>query len=130
MLSLIFLYNILDDLFLLLNLLYVVLGELNPINFSVEEELHNGVNVSASCSVSHSCPISPPVFTWSHSGQEHIQTQQLDNGQWEATSMLNFQPTHADNNKPLKCTVTYKGGQQQKTSKILKVKCECIWHWH
>lgn len=99
-----------------------MISELNPINFSVEEELHDGVNVSASCSVSHSCPISPPVFTWSHPGQEHIQTQQLDNGQWEATSMLNFQPTHADNNKPLKCTVTYKGGQQQKTSKILKVK--------
>ncbi|XP_067458013.1 myelin-associated glycoprotein-like isoform X1 [Thunnus thynnus] len=99
-----------------------MITEPNPINFSVKEEVEEGVKVSASCSVSHSCPASPPVFTWSHSGQEHFQPQQLENGQWEATSTLTFQPTRTDNNKPLQCTVTYKGGQHQKTSKVLKVK--------
>ncbi|XP_067458005.1 sialic acid-binding Ig-like lectin 14 isoform X1 [Thunnus thynnus] len=99
-----------------------MITEPNPINFAVKEEVEEGVKVSASCSVSHSCPASPPVFTWSHSGQEHFQPQQLENGQWEATSTLTFQPTRTDNNKPLQCTVTYKGGQHQKTSKVLKVK--------
>ncbi|XP_067458017.1 myelin-associated glycoprotein-like [Thunnus thynnus] len=99
-----------------------MITEPNPINFSVKEEVEEGVKVSASCSVSHSCPASPPVFTWSHSGQEHFQPQQLENGQWEATSTLTFQPTRTDNNKPLQCTVTYKGGQHQKTSKVLNVK--------
>ncbi|KAM7420541.1 hypothetical protein PAMA_014991 [Pampus argenteus] len=98
-----------------------MINELQPPNFSLNEEVKEGVNVSASCSVSHSCPVSPPVFTWSHSGQEHLQPQQLDDGQWKATSTLTFQATKADNNQPLQCTVTYKGGQQQSTSKYLRV---------
>ncbi|CAK6960436.1 myelin-associated glycoprotein-like isoform X1 [Scomber scombrus] len=99
-----------------------MISELNPISFSVVEEVEEGVSVSASCSVSHSCPDSPPVFTWSHSGQEHFQSQQLDDGQWQATSTLTFQPSRADNNKPLQCNVTYKGGKHQNTSKVLKVQ--------
>ncbi|XP_039662632.1 myelin-associated glycoprotein-like [Perca fluviatilis] len=99
----------------------------NPIQFSVKEEVVEGDKVSASCSVSHSCPTSPPVFTWSHKGHTHVQPQQLDDGQWRATSTINFQATSADHNKPLKCTVTYHGGQHQTTSRDLKVKCKCIW---
>ncbi|XP_062278965.1 myelin-associated glycoprotein-like isoform X3 [Scomber scombrus] len=99
-----------------------MISELNPISFSVVEEVEEGVSVSASCSVSHSCPDSPPVFTWSHSGQKHFQSRQLVDGQWQATSTLTFQPSRADNNKPLQCTVTYKGGKHQNTSKVLKVQ--------
>lgn len=99
-------------------------GELNTIGFSMKEEVTEGQSVSASCSVSHSCPTSPPVFTWSHSGEEHVQPQQLEDGQWSATSTLTFQPTSADHNKPVQCTVTYKGGQHHKTSRTLKVKRE------
>ncbi|KAK5922390.1 hypothetical protein CgunFtcFv8_019660 [Champsocephalus gunnari] len=99
-----------------------MISELNTIGFSIKEEVTEGQSVSASCSVAHSCPTSPPVFTWSHSGEEHVQPQQLKDGQWSATSTLTFQPTSADHNKPVQCTVTYKGGQHHKTSRTLKVK--------
>lgn len=99
----------------------VVTDELNPINLSVKEVMDGQ---TASCSVSHSCPTSPPVFTWSHSGKAYFQSQQLDDGQWKATSTLTFHPTSADHNKPLQCSVRYKGGQHHKTFEVLKVKCK------
>ncbi|XP_074510091.1 B-cell receptor CD22 [Sebastes fasciatus] len=99
-----------------------MIGELDPIHFAVKEEVVAGQTVSATCSVSHSCPASPPVFTWSHPGEPQVQSHQLDNGQWTATSTLRFHPTSADHDKPLQCTVTYHGGQHHKTSRILKVK--------
>lgn len=99
-----------------------MISQPSPISLSVKKEVVVGQTVSASCSVSHSCPDSPPVFTWSHSGDKHFQAQRLDESQWNATSALTFHPTSADHNKPLKCTVTYKGGQHHEASKVLKVK--------
>lgn len=92
----------------------VVTDETDPIHLSVQE-IKDGQN--ASCSIPHSCPTSPPVFTWSHAGDTH-QSQQLQNGQWRATSTLTFHPTCADHNKPLQCTVRFKGGQQRKKVEV------------
>ncbi|XP_035772302.1 myelin-associated glycoprotein-like, partial [Neolamprologus brichardi] len=94
----------------------------NPISLSMKEEIKEGENVSASCSVSHSCPTYPPDFHWSHSGAQHDQTQKLHKGQWNSTSTLTFHSNRTDHNKPLQCTVTYHGGKQQETSKIIKIK--------
>ncbi|XP_039885387.1 sialic acid-binding Ig-like lectin 12 isoform X1 [Simochromis diagramma] len=89
--------------------------------FSVQE-VKEGENVSASCSVFHSCPTYPPSFIWSHSGEQHDQTQQLHEGQWNSTSTLTFRPNHSDHNKPLKCNITYHRGLHLETSKILQVR--------
>nr|XP_019948347.1 PREDICTED: myelin-associated glycoprotein-like isoform X1 [Paralichthys olivaceus]XP_019948348.1 PREDICTED: myelin-associated glycoprotein-like isoform X1 [Paralichthys olivaceus] len=89
---------------------------------SISGDVVEGQTVVAHCSVSPSCPSPPPVFSWSHSGEEHFHSLQFDDGQWKATAALTFQPTNADHNKPLLCTVQYSGGQQQETSKLLKVK--------
>ncbi|CAI5662725.1 unnamed protein product [Oreochromis niloticus] len=99
-----------------------VMDEPNPTDFFVQEEVKEGENVSASCSVFHSCPTYPPDFHWSHSGEHHLQTQKLQNGQWKATSTLTFHSNRTDHNRPLQCRVTYHGGKHQETSKTLKVK--------
>ncbi|KAG8010163.1 Myelin-associated glycoprotein [Nibea albiflora] len=94
----------------------------DPVSFSVKEEVKAGEAVSASCSVTHSCPAVPPTFTWSHSEKAHVQHQLLEGGQWKTTSTLSFHPTSADHNKPLNCSVTYSGGQTQHKSMKLRVK--------
>uniref|UniRef100_A0A8C7RN91 Ig-like domain-containing protein n=1 Tax=Oncorhynchus mykiss TaxID=8022 RepID=A0A8C7RN91_ONCMY len=81
-----------------------------------------GEEVSASCSVSHSCPSDPPLITWSHSGTPSIQSQQQTKGQWEETSTLTFRSSNADNNQPLVCTAAYRGGKTVSSSKTLTVK--------
>ncbi|XP_030604742.1 myelin-associated glycoprotein-like [Archocentrus centrarchus] len=99
-----------------------VISEPNPIDFSVQAEVKEGQTVSASCSVSHSCPTYPPAFHWSHFGVQRFHTQQLQEGQWKATSTLTFRPNHTDHNKPLRCRVKFHGGTRQESSKTLKVK--------
>ncbi|XP_034731313.1 sialoadhesin-like isoform X2 [Etheostoma cragini] len=103
------------------NTVSITMSEPNPIQFSMKEKIVEGDKVFASCSVSHSCPTSPPVFTWSHIGDIDFQAERLDNGQWTAKSTLNFRATSADHNKSLQCTVTYDGGRQDKKSRDLKV---------
>lgn len=96
--------------------------EPESIFFSVKEEVVLGETVSAGCSVSHYCPDSPPVFTWSHSGQKQVQQQEFGEGRSKTTATLTFQPNRTDHSKPLQCTVTYRGGKQQNTTKVLTVK--------
>ncbi|XP_038850572.1 B-cell receptor CD22-like [Salvelinus namaycush] len=94
----------------------------DPPSLSVMEEVNVGEEVSASCSVSHSCPSDPPRITWSHSGTPSIQSQQQTKGQWEETSTMTFRSSIADNNQPLVCTAAYRGGMTVSSSKTLNVK--------
>ncbi|XP_014056917.1 sialoadhesin isoform X1 [Salmo salar] len=94
----------------------------DPPSLSVREEVKVGEVVSASCSVSHSCPSDPPLLTWSHSGTPSIQSRQQTNSQWEETLTLTFRSSIADNNQPLVCTAAYKGGMTVSSSKTINVK--------
>uniref|UniRef100_A0A8C7CDS5 Ig-like domain-containing protein n=1 Tax=Oncorhynchus kisutch TaxID=8019 RepID=A0A8C7CDS5_ONCKI len=91
-------------------------------NVALLEEVKVGEVVSASCSVSHSCPSDFPLLTWSHSGTHSVQSQQLTNVQWEVTSSLTFSPSSTDHNQSLVCTAAYRGGKTVKSLKTLNVK--------
>uniref|UniRef100_A0A3Q1I1S3 Ig-like domain-containing protein n=1 Tax=Anabas testudineus TaxID=64144 RepID=A0A3Q1I1S3_ANATE len=71
--------------------------------------------VTASCSVSHSCPYIPPRFSWSRPGIVRKRSKKLNAWNWETVSTLTFQPLSTDFNKTLECTVLYSGGKQAKT---------------
>uniref|UniRef100_A0A673XSM0 Ig-like domain-containing protein n=1 Tax=Salmo trutta TaxID=8032 RepID=A0A673XSM0_SALTR len=102
--------------------LFLISGSPDPPSLSVMEEVKVGEVVSASCSVSHSCPSDPPLLTWSHSGTPSIQSRQQTNSQWEEKLTLTFRPSIADNNQPLVCTAAYKGGMTVSSSKTINVK--------
>ncbi|XP_072317577.1 sialic acid-binding Ig-like lectin 13 [Eucyclogobius newberryi] len=93
-----------------------------PVVLSVKEEVLLADSVSALCSVSHTCPDSPPHFTWTHTGQVQVQHQEIGDALWRTTSTLTFQPKPSDNNKPLQCIVTHGGGMQQSAGTVLSVK--------
>lgn len=103
-----------------------VADEPGPMSLSVKGEVRDGQTASVSCSVTHFCPTSPPVFTWSHLGLEGVQHSSLERGLLRTTSTLSFQPSRGDHNKPLWCSVRYKGGQQQETRLLLKVMCKYV----
>ncbi|KAK5862482.1 hypothetical protein PBY51_017873 [Eleginops maclovinus] len=77
--------------------------------------------VTASCSVSHSCPTIPPQFSWSHRGIVNRQSKRLNTWQWQTVSTLTFPYRPSDFNKPLNCTVLYRGGKQVTSSMILRM---------
>lgn len=95
-------------------------------SLSVKGKVRVGRAASVSCSVTHSCPTSPPVFSWSHLGREDIQHTPLNDGQLRTTSTLSFQPSREDHNNLLRCSIRYKGGQQQEKRSLLKVMCEYL----
>ncbi|XP_042346489.1 myelin-associated glycoprotein-like isoform X2 [Plectropomus leopardus] len=77
--------------------------------------------VTASCSVSHACPVIPPQLSWSRSGIITRRSKRLNVWMWETMSTLTFPFRPADVNKPLNCTVQYRGRKQAMSSTILKI---------
>lgn len=77
--------------------------------------------VTASCSVFHSCPSYPPQFSWSRSGFITRRSKKLNEWKWETVSTLTFVALASDCNRPLNCTVQYRGGKQATSSTILKL---------
>ncbi|XP_035289279.1 myelin-associated glycoprotein-like isoform X6 [Anguilla anguilla] len=88
---------------------------------TVSGEVKAGDAVTASCSVSHSCPTELPHLIWSRSGTTTIQSEELPNGQWRVTSSLTFTATHPDHNQHLICTAKYQQVTSVQSSKILNV---------
>lgn len=102
-----------------------VAGDPDPIHLSIKEEEATGAQ-TASCSVLHSCPTSPPVLNWNQPGKNLVQTQTLEGGQFMVTSNLTFHPTRVDHNKTLRCSVKYHGGLHRHAEQVINVKCECL----
>ncbi|KAG5855833.1 hypothetical protein ANANG_G00000790 [Anguilla anguilla] len=91
---------------------------------TVSGEVKAGDAVTASCSVSHSCPTELPHLIWSRSGTTTNQSEELPNGQWRVTSSLTFTATNSDHNQHLTCTAKYQQVTSVQSSKILNVACK------
>ncbi|XP_034731347.1 myelin-associated glycoprotein-like isoform X1 [Etheostoma cragini] len=77
--------------------------------------------VTASCTVSHSCPTILPRFSWTHSGSVSTRSKKMNAWQWETVSTLSFVPKSTDSNLLLNCTVLYRGGKRATSSMILSI---------
>uniref|UniRef100_A0A3Q2PYN5 CD80-like immunoglobulin C2-set domain-containing protein n=1 Tax=Fundulus heteroclitus TaxID=8078 RepID=A0A3Q2PYN5_FUNHE len=75
--------------------------------------------VKATCTVSHTCPTSPPRFYWSRSGKQKMRSKRLNDFLWTTESTLMFVPLPSDFNQPLNCTVVYSGKKSAQSSMIL-----------
>ncbi|XP_014835041.1 sialic acid-binding Ig-like lectin 14 [Poecilia latipinna] len=79
-------------------------------------------HASATCTVTHACPSSPPKFSWSHPGKTKTSSKKLKEGLWSTKSTLTFTPEEADFNKPLKCTVNFNDKKTTEGSVLLVKK--------
>uniref|UniRef100_A0A3B3UFJ0 Ig-like domain-containing protein n=1 Tax=Poecilia latipinna TaxID=48699 RepID=A0A3B3UFJ0_9TELE len=89
-------------------------------------------HASATCTVTHACPSSPPKFSWSHPGKTKTSSKKLKEGLWSTKSTLTFTPEEADFNKPLKCTVNFNDKKTTEGSVLLVKKSTyhvlvCCW---
>uniref|UniRef100_A0A3Q3RDK4 Ig-like domain-containing protein n=1 Tax=Monopterus albus TaxID=43700 RepID=A0A3Q3RDK4_MONAL len=85
-----------------------------PVMTPVPAEVDAGSTLSVSCSVTHTCPSYPPVFTWSvptlTSEVRHMETSQ---GIYEITSTITFMVAGGDGVRSLNCTAIFWCDKQQ-----------------
>ncbi|XP_074539104.1 sialic acid-binding Ig-like lectin 14 isoform X2 [Halichoeres trimaculatus] len=77
--------------------------------------------ITASCSVTHSCPAMPPKLSWNHRGSITQRSKKRNEWKWEMVSTVTFTPLLSDFNKTLTCTVKYRGGKVAQNSTIIHI---------
>uniref|UniRef100_UPI003AAE7F4D uncharacterized protein isoform X1 n=1 Tax=Centroberyx gerrardi TaxID=166262 RepID=UPI003AAE7F4D len=94
-----------------------------PVMTPVPAEVDAGSAVSVTCSVTHTCPSHPPVFSWSvptlTTEVKYIWKAQ---GIWETSSTITFMATGGDGVKNITCTALFWRGKQQASTVELNVK--------
>ncbi|XP_034279635.1 myelin-associated glycoprotein-like isoform X4 [Pantherophis guttatus] len=72
-----------------------------------------GDPTQVSCSVLHTCPLSPPILTWNLDENKAVTIQEyLTGGSWRTESSFNYIPSHKDHGRYLRCTATFPNKQQ------------------
>ncbi|XP_063167873.1 myelin-associated glycoprotein-like [Candoia aspera] len=72
-----------------------------------------GDPTQVSCSVLHTCPLSPPVLTWNLEEGKAVTTQEhLAGGSWRTESSFHYIPSHKDHGRYLQCTAAFPNMQQ------------------
>ncbi|XP_032374272.1 uncharacterized protein LOC116691059 [Etheostoma spectabile] len=94
-----------------------------PVMTSVPAEVDAGLTITVSCSVTHTCPSHPPVFSWS---VPHLTSEVTHNwmpqGTWETTSTITFMAAGGDGVKNLTCTAIFWRGKQRASTVQMTVK--------
>ncbi|XP_028280942.1 uncharacterized protein LOC114448280 isoform X2 [Parambassis ranga] len=94
-----------------------------PVMTPVPAEVDAGSTITASCSVTHTCPSHPPAFSWSVPNLTSEVSHTLMSGDtWETTSTISFMAAGGDGVKSLTCTATFWRGKQQASTAQLNVK--------
>ncbi|MBN3277998.1 protein, partial [Polyodon spathula] len=97
----------------------VELAVSDPPEISVLGTAVNGNSVRVTCSILHTCPASPPNFTWSYAGDSvssHHESQ--SSGSWKSTSVLTLTTSRNDGAKELTCKVQHPGGKTASSIKL------------
>ncbi|KAG8143380.1 hypothetical protein E2320_000612 [Naja naja] len=72
-----------------------------------------GDPTQVSCSVLHTCPLSPPILTWNLDGSMAVTVQEyLTGGSWRTESSFSYIPSYKDHGRYLRCTATFPNKQQ------------------
>ncbi|XP_074510099.1 uncharacterized protein LOC141779249 isoform X2 [Sebastes fasciatus] len=94
-----------------------------PVMTSVPAEVDAGSTITVSCSVTHTCPSHPPVFTWSVPNlTSEVAHTWMPQGIWETTSTITFMAAGGDGVKSLTCTAIFWRGKQRAGTVELTVK--------
>ncbi|XP_074539301.1 uncharacterized protein LOC141800585 [Halichoeres trimaculatus] len=91
-----------------------------PTMTPVPAEVDAGSVITVSCSVTHTCPSHPPVFSWSIPNITHKVTHsEKQRGIWETTSTITFMAAGGDGVKSLKCSaISWRDKQQTSTVEL------------
>lgn len=85
-----------------------------------------GDPTQVSCSVLHTCPLSPPILTWNLDENKAVTIQEyLTGGSWRTESSFNYIPSHKDHGRYLQCTATFPNKQQIYNGISLNIQCKC-----
>ncbi|XP_054478238.1 Schwann cell myelin protein-like isoform X2 [Anoplopoma fimbria] len=99
-----------------------------PVMTSVPAEIDAGSTITVSCSVTHTCPSHPPVFSWSVPNLTNEVTHtSMPQGIWQTTSTITFVAAGGDGAKSLTCTALWWGDKQQAHTVQLTVKGLSSW---
>ncbi|XP_053124461.1 myelin-associated glycoprotein-like [Hemicordylus capensis] len=94
-----------------------------PLELSDPGILTEGDGILVTCAILHTCPLSPPTFTWNLVGGKATTSQErLAGGSWRTVSGFNYVPSHKDHGKYLQCTATFPNQQQSRSGIYLQVK--------
>ncbi|XP_039178668.1 myelin-associated glycoprotein-like isoform X2 [Crotalus tigris] len=85
----------------------------NQLELSDLGQVTEGDPTQVSCSVLHTCPLSPPILTWNLEESKAVTIQEyVTGGSWRTESSFNYIPSHKDHGRFLQCMATFPNKQQ------------------
>ncbi|XP_075763978.1 B-cell receptor CD22-like isoform X1 [Pelodiscus sinensis] len=95
----------------------------DPLVLSDPGVLIEGNKTTITCSIRHTCPLTPPTLAWTPvRGKAVSSHQQLAGGSWLVESELSYTPSPEDHGRHLQCTATFPNRQQARSELHLQVK--------
>ncbi|KAL6462146.1 hypothetical protein MHYP_G00285680 [Metynnis hypsauchen] len=103
---------------------YIEINVVNPeIRISVASPQTDGNLFSATCTVRHSCPSSPPPVQWMglSSVSNRLISTTLSGGLWTSVTQAQFRANHRDHSRTLSCRTTLNGKSTSSTAVTLNI---------